>query len=377
MPALAVAEQLRRLGAHVTFIGGARAEAELVPAAGFPLLQLPVIGLSRTNPLRAAQALASAGASVVIAHRMLSRLGAHAVMGAGGYASGPVGLAALLARRPLVLTEADSRLGLANRLLAPYAHSVCLAFPITEHRPSLLSARVRSRCRVTGRPVFTPQEDRQRARERFALRGDAPCVLVFGGSLGARSINLAAIDGLAGLAPRIEVLHISGRREYRQLLTTALPEGYQLIEYLERDELALALCACDLVVSRAGGSLFEVAAHGKPAVLVPYPQATADHQTANAAWMTAAGAALTVPDVELTGSRLASEVLSLIESPGALEAMAAASAALAKPNAAQEVAEELLAAAAGTRPSQPSAERDGRREERCSRGVDGSAGAGS
>lgn len=345
VPALAVAEALRQRGAAVTFIGGGRAEAQLVPAAGFPLLTLPVRGLSRTNPLRALQALALAAASVPIAYRMLARIGADVVMGAGGYVSGPVGVAALLARRPLVLTEADSHLGLANRLLSRRASRICLAFPLQGAGRLSLAARDPARYRLTGRPVFAAYTDRRQARERFALNDERPCVLVFGGSLGARSINLAALDGLARLLPRIQVLHVSGRRDYPQLAARALPDGYRLIEYLEREEFGVALCACDLVLGRAGGSVFEIAASGRPALLVPYPQATADHQSANAAWMAKAGAAIVIPDAELTGERLAAEVSTLLARPADLAEMAAASRSLARPHAAQEIAEELLEAA--------------------------------
>ena len=158
MPALAVADALRAEGAEVTFIGGARAEAELVPAAGYPLETIAVEGLSRTRPLRSPRALALAAAALPRARELLKRLAPDAVMGAGGYVSGPVGLAALTLGIPLVLTEADSRLGLTNRMLAPFARRVCLAFP--------LPGRGGSRYRVTGRPVLAPSDDRRAARER-------------------------------------------------------------------------------------------------------------------------------------------------------------------------------------------------------------------
>src|SRR5271155_1038436 len=136
VPALAVAAALRAEGAEVTFIGGVRAEAQLVPAAGFPLHTIAVEGLSRANPLRALRALVLAAVAVPRARALLKRLGPDAVLGGGGYVAGPVGLAALTLRVPVVLTEADSRLGLTNRMLAPFARRVCLAFPLPRHRPS-------------------------------------------------------------------------------------------------------------------------------------------------------------------------------------------------------------------------------------------------
>ncbi len=336
MPALAVADALRAEGAEVEFIGGARAEAQLVPAAGFPLHTIAVAGLDRRNVLRAVRALALAVAAIARARRLLARLAPDAVLGGGGYVAGPVGLAALSLRIPLVLTEADSHLGLTNRLLAPFARRTCLAFS--------LPGRDGSRYRVTGRPLPPRSRDRDAARERFGIAADATCVLVFGGSLGARSINLAALDAFAG-AP-FRVLHVSGRRDHAELAARQLPANYDLREYLPLADFADALAAADLVVARAGGSVFEIAAHGLPAVLVPYPHASADHQSANARWMADAGAAVVIADGELSGARLGGEVATLLADRERLRAMAAAAAGLARPDAAREVADELLEAAA-------------------------------
>jgi len=145
VPALAVAEALRAEGAEVVFVGGARAEAQLVPAAGFTLHTIAVEGLSRTNPLRALRALALALVALPRARALLKRLAPDAVMGGGGYVAGPVGLAAISLGIPVVLTEADSHLGLTNRMLAPFARRVCLACPVGSHGGP--------RYRVTGRPV--------------------------------------------------------------------------------------------------------------------------------------------------------------------------------------------------------------------------------
>jgi UDP-N-acetylglucosamine--N-acetylmuramyl-(pentapeptide) pyrophosphoryl-undecaprenol N-acetylglucosamine transferase len=383
VPAIAVAQELRAEGAEVSFIGGERAEAQLVPAAGFALQAIHVEGLSRSNPLRALRALALAAIAILRSLLMLRRLRADAVMGGGGYVAGPVGFAAVCLRIPLVLTEADSHLGLTNRLLAPFARRVCLAFAI--------AGRDGGRYTVTGRPVPPVSNDRQAARTRFGVGADERCVLVFGGSLGARSINLAAIDAFAvasasgpaspapapaspapapaspalgpaspASVPRlgsvatsvssppgtaIRVLHISGRRDYAELAAGELPAGYDLREYLDLADFADALAACDLVVARSGGSVFELAAHGRPAILVPYPHAAADHQTTNARWMAAAGAAVVIADAELSGARLHTEITELLADRERLAAMATAAGSLARPDAAREVARELLDAA--------------------------------
>ncbi|HEY1539684.1 MAG TPA: UDP-N-acetylglucosamine--N-acetylmuramyl-(pentapeptide) pyrophosphoryl-undecaprenol N-acetylglucosamine transferase [Solirubrobacteraceae bacterium] len=333
VPALAVAERLTAAGAEVVFVGGERAEAQLVPAAGYELRTIHVAGLSRTNPLLAVRSVALAAAAVGRARAIVAELAPAAVLGGGGYVAGPVGLAALARRVPLVLTEADSHLGIANRLLAARARRVCLAFAI--------EGRDGPRYLVTGRPVGPPAGDRAAARARFGLHDDDTCVLVFGGSLGARTINEAAVETFA--AAPFRVLHAAGTRDYADLVARVGGPRYDLRPYI--DDFADALAACDLCVARAGGSIFEIAAAGKPAVLVPYPHATADHQTANARWMAAAGAAVVVPDAELTPARLGQEVGALLADRPRLATMAAASAALARPDAAQAVADEVLAAA--------------------------------
>lgn len=331
VPALAVADALRAEGAEVVFFGGERAELELVPAAGYELRTLRVRPLDRDRPTRAVRAAVIDAAAVLQAREALKALRPAAAMGAGGYVAGPVALAAVMGRVPLVLTEADSHLGLSNRVLAPLARRVCLAFPI--------EGRDRGRYLVTGRPVPPPANDRAGARERFGIAPEETCVLVFGGSQGARSINHAAIEAFADSDFR--VLHAAGVRDLPELRAPGV--HYDLRGYISN--FNQALLASDLVVSRAGGSIFEIAAHGRPAVLIPYPHATADHQRANARFMASAGAATVIPDNELTAARLSGEVSSLLADRSRLAAMARASAALARPDAAAQIANEILAAA--------------------------------
>ncbi len=342
VPALAIADALRERGAEVEFVGGERAEAELVPAAGYPFHSLKIVGIDRRNPLRALRALVLAARATVAARRLLRRVGADAVLGGGGYVAGPVGLAARSLGLPLALTEADSHLGVANRALAPLARRVFLAFP--------LEGRTGERYVVSGRalPAGTGQVDRDAARERFGIPADRQCLLIFGGSLGARRLNHAAIDAFGAVAPCF-VLHACGRRDHPELRARldelGSPSHYRLEEYI--DPFAEALAAADLVAARAGGSVLEVAAVGLPSLLVPYPHATADHQTANARYMEAAGAAVVVPDDELDGPRLAREIGSLLAAPQRMAEMANAARAAARPDAAQRIADELLALVEG------------------------------
>jgi UDP-N-acetylglucosamine--N-acetylmuramyl-(pentapeptide) pyrophosphoryl-undecaprenol N-acetylglucosamine transferase len=337
VPALAVADALRSRGAEVEFIGGERAEAELVPAAGYPFHMLKVRGIDRDNPLRAARAVLMAARATGRARRLLRQIGADAVLGGGGYVAGPVGLAARTLRLPLVLTEADSHLGVSNRLLAPFAARVCLAFPI--------EGRTGSKWLVTGRPVpaGTAGGDQPAARARLGIPLEAPCLLVFGGSLGARRLNDAALEAFGAAAP-CSILHAAGHRDYEALLTRLVelgsPPHYHLFAYVE--PFADALAAADLAAARAGGSVFELAAAGLPSILIPYPHATGNHQTANARFMESAGAAVVIPDEELDGPRLAREVGGLLAAPQRMAEMANAAGSVARPDAAERVAKELL-----------------------------------
>jgi UDP-N-acetylglucosamine--N-acetylmuramyl-(pentapeptide) pyrophosphoryl-undecaprenol N-acetylglucosamine transferase len=338
VPALAVADALSETGAGVSFIGTReRAEATLVPAAGYEIDFLAVQGLDRRNPLRAAAAAARALAAVGRARRLLRERGAAGVVGGGGYVAGPAGVAALRLGLPLVLTEADSHLGLTNRLLARRARRVCLAFEIPGRsgEPYLL----------TGRPVprAVLEADRGAARRRFGIAPDERCLLIFGGSLGARTLNLAAAGafGEEAAGRDFHVLHISGSRDFAELRETlGAPDRYTLLEY--EPDLGDALAAADLVLARSGGSIFELTAAGRPAILVPYPYAAARHQHANAAWMAAAGAAEVIEDDRLTPELLAERAAALLADRERLAAMAAASLGLARPDAAERIAAEIL-----------------------------------
>ena len=327
-----------------------RAEAELVPAAGYEIDFLRVQGLSRRNPLRAAAAAGRAALAIRVARRLLRAREANVVLGGGGYVAGPVGLAATRLGVPLVLSEADSHLGLANRRLASRARRVCLAFPI--------AGRDGERYVVTGRPVprAVLEADRDAARRRFGVPAEGSSIAVFGGSLGARTINEAAFTAFGGEGeapagdpvPGAWILHVTGRRDHAGLSerweAAGRPERYELLEY--EPDLGDVLAASDLVVARAGGSVMEIAAAGRPAILVPYPDATADHQSSNARWMADGDAALIIPDAELTPERLRAEAHELLADPQRLAEMAAASRRLAKPDAAERIATEVLEAVA-------------------------------
>ena len=331
LPSLAVAEALTARGVAVTFAGSPdRGEAGLVP---YPFDAFPVEGIPRTLSLRLPRALLRAALAPLACLRILRRRRPDVVLGAGGYAAGPMVLAAALLRIPAALTEADAHLGLANRLAAPFARRVFLAFPI--------EGRAGPKYRVVGRPIPARSQpvDRAEARRRFGLPADGPVVLVFGGSQGARALNEATLEAFAAEGPG--VLHLCGERDYATIAPRAAREGYRLLPFT--DDFGAALSAADLVVARSGGSVWEVAAAGKPALLVPYPHATADHQTKNARHFERGGGALVAAEAELDLRRRVEELLA---DPARLATMGEAMLALARPDAADAVAEELIALAA-------------------------------
>jgi UDP-N-acetylglucosamine--N-acetylmuramyl-(pentapeptide) pyrophosphoryl-undecaprenol N-acetylglucosamine transferase len=336
LPALAVAEALSARGARVTFAGSPdRAEARLVPDAGYELDTFRVSGLPRRPGLAQARAALHDLAAPAACDRILARRQPDVVLGGGSYVGGPMVLAAARRRIPTALMEADAHLGLANRLAAPFARRVFLALPIP--------GRDGDKYRVTGRPIpaRSVPVQREEARRRLELPEEAPLLLVSGGSLGARALNDLAVESFGTAGPA--VLHLCGEAELDRLRTRVTRPGYRLVGFL--DDYGAALGAADLVLARAGGGVWELAAAGKPAILVPYPLATADHQTKNARYFQAAGGAILVPESEL--GRVPELVRSLLDDPRRLEEMGAAMLRTARPEAADEIAEELIALARG------------------------------
>jgi UDP-N-acetylglucosamine--N-acetylmuramyl-(pentapeptide) pyrophosphoryl-undecaprenol N-acetylglucosamine transferase len=313
-----------------------RIEARLVPAAGFELDTFRVKGFPRRPGAGLVRALALAGAAPLACFRILRRRRPDVVLGGGGYVAGPMILSAGVLRIPAALMEADAHLGLANRLAAPFAARVFLSFPLEGHEGE--------KYRVVGRPI--PSRSRTGAsadaRRQFGLPPDGSVVLVFGGSQGARRLNEAALAAFAEQGPA--VLHLTGERDYDALAARVSRPDYRLLAYTE--EFGAALAAADLVVARAGGSVWEVAAAGKPAVLIPFPHATADHQTKNARFFEQAGGAVVAPEDELDLRR---RVDDLLADAARLERMGAAMRTLARPDAADVIADELIALAAARR----------------------------
>jgi len=319
---------------EVTFAGSPdRVEARLVPERGYAFDAFRVEGFPRRPGARLARALGLAAAAPVACARILRRRDPDVVLGGGGFVAGPMLLAAWLRRTPAALTEADAHLGLANRLASPFVQRLFLAYAIPG---------VNGKARVVGRPIPSTSHTlpRDEARLMLGLPREGPLVAVFGGSQGARTLNETAVAAWGESGPA--VLHLSGERDHDELLIRVSRPEYRLLPFV--DDFGAALGAADVVVSRAGGSVWEIAAAGKPAILVPYPHATADHQRRNAEYFARAGGALIVDDEDAPAAvpRLVDELLS---DPGRMRAMADAMRSAAKPNAADTIADELLALA--------------------------------
>jgi UDP-N-acetylglucosamine--N-acetylmuramyl-(pentapeptide) pyrophosphoryl-undecaprenol N-acetylglucosamine transferase len=342
-PSLAVAAELERRGARIAFVT-TPSQVELLPDR-YVVRTIELRGFERRLTARSnLTTVRLLAAAVPRSLSILRELRPDAAVGGGGFASGPVVALAGLSGLPAVALEADAHLGVTNRLLGPFVDRVCLSFPMEGLRPP--------RFVVTGRPLAPAQVGATRAEglAAFGLSEDLPVVLVFGGSLGAQSLNRATIDAFAGVeAPRagavdFQLVHVCGARNHDEVRAElerrgARFERYRLLPYTA--QLAQAMAAADLVVARAGGSVAELTALGRPAILVPYPYATADHQGKNARWMAAGGAALVVRDDELDGSRLATLVGELLDDAPRRAAMAAASRRLGRPDATGRVVDEI------------------------------------
>jgi UDP-N-acetylglucosamine--N-acetylmuramyl-(pentapeptide) pyrophosphoryl-undecaprenol N-acetylglucosamine transferase len=319
----------------VTFAGSPdRLEAQLVPEAGYELDTFRISGFPRRPSRALGRALLLAAQAPRACARILAARRPQVVLGGGGYVAGPMVLAAARRRIPAAVMEADAHLGLANRLATPFARRVFLSFPI--------SGLDGSKYRVTGRPIPARSlaTSREEGRRVFGLPTDGPVLLVFGGSLGARLLNELAIEAFAEEGPA--VLHLCGARDYDALHPRIARPDYRLLAFT--DEFGAALGAADLALARAGGSVWELAAAGKPAVLVPGKFATAGHQTKNARFFAEGGGVVVVPESEV--DRVPALVRSLLGDQRRRAEMADAMRRLARPHAAAEIAEELIALAA-------------------------------
>ena len=351
-PAIAIAEELKRRdpAADILFIGNEDGmEASLVPEAGFAFEHIRAHGFIRSKSLRDLpyniKYLFMAANSTHKAKKIIRAFHADLVIGTGGYVSGPVVLAAQQIGVPTVIHEQNAFAGVTTRLIAKKAKKVFLSFPRTTGTEELTNTV------VTGNPIRGGFSTVKKAQARAALGiGERPFVLSYGGSLGARVLNEAVAGMLElsrkegkmthlhgtgaadrdAMAERLKALHIEGDGS----------DGIEVREYIRN--MADCMAACDLVISRAGAiTLAEIAALGKPAILIPSPNVAENHQYHNACVFKDAGAALLIEEKDLTAERLYAALVEVVCDSERRTAMEKAALGLAHPDAAGEIADEI------------------------------------
>ncbi len=334
-PGIAVAEELRRRHPEVAihFVGTpAGIEVRAVPKTGFGLSLLNVVPLRGGGVKQLLRGFLSVPKALWQSIKLIRKLKPDVVLGVGGYASGPAVLAAYLCRVPTIILEQNAAPGLTTRLLAPFVRRICAALP----SPMLKGPRVT----VVGNPIraaFGHARD-----STFVLPSDTLHLLVFGGSLGAHALNnvvVPAVQAIRAAGVSVDVIHQTGRGAFEKVCATTEASGVSGIRVVDFiDNMAEALSWSHLVVCRAGaGSIAELGTIGRPSILVPFPHASDDHQHANAkAWETL-GAAICLPQGNLTAETLASQVVALVRDPDQMSRMAYAAKSSGKPDAAEAV----------------------------------------
>jgi UDP-N-acetylglucosamine--N-acetylmuramyl-(pentapeptide) pyrophosphoryl-undecaprenol N-acetylglucosamine transferase len=347
-PGIAVAEEWRRRhpDSEVVFVGTARGlESTAVPKAGFTLRTIAARGIPRRIGFGLVRAIVAAVQSVVQASSLLRDLRPHVVVVTGGYVSGPVGLVAKLRGIPVVVQEQNSVPGATNRWLNLIADEVHISF--VESRNYF---RRRNNLKVTGNPIRRSllRQDRTSAYESLHLDPTRSTLLVFGGSRGATSINRAFQDALPRLTrlQNLQVLWQTGKDDAAAILerVRGLSIPVHVVPYVDQMEKAYAVA--DLAVCRAGAmTIAELTACGVPAILIPYPHATHDHQTVNARGLAERGAAEVVSDAELTAEDLARRIIQLFQDESRLRRMARNARAFSRTNAAERIVSSIEALA--------------------------------
>jgi UDP-N-acetylglucosamine--N-acetylmuramyl-(pentapeptide) pyrophosphoryl-undecaprenol N-acetylglucosamine transferase len=340
-PAVAVAQEIsrRRRGMEVVFVGtGSAFEKRVVEGHGFRLLSVSSRGFLGRSPAAKLGALFRTGVGVFQSIRILWELKPRVVVGVGGFASAPVVGAAILLRVPTMIQEQNFSAGLANRILARWVDRIAVSFEETKEQ-------LGGRGEVTGNPVRA-----EFSAVKTKPRGTVLSLLVFGGSQGARAINermVEALPRLSHLRLGLKIVHMTGEKD-REKVEAAYQESRldaQVVAYLDR--MAEEYARADLVICRAGATtVAELTACQKASILIPFPEAAADHQRQNAEKLQQAGAAVMLEESELDGERLAREIEALAASPERITTMERAAGRLARPDAAARVAdllEELMA----------------------------------
>jgi len=344
-PAIAIAEEFQRRvqNFQCVFVGTARGiEARVIPKLSYRLELVAVRGLLRQVTWRNLLVPFYLIKSIRQCLRLFRQIKPDLIIGTGGYVSGPALLAAWLSRRKFVVQEQNSFPGLVNRWWGERANLVFLSF--AESRKFFSR---QEHLRIVGNPVRLNfnQENRDRAAKKWELQANRATLLVFGGSQGARKINELILTLLPQLQTleKVQVLWATGAQNFDDVVRRAgEARGIKIIPYI--DDMASAFSLADFVLCRAGAStIFELAHYGLPSLLVPFPFATADHQTFNARVLEQAGAARLLVEKELTAEKLFSHIQELAAHAELRQRMSAAAKKMARPQAASEIVENCLA----------------------------------
>ena len=344
-PALALAEELQDRGCQVIYAGTPQGvESRLVPQAGIDFVPFEASGFNRTKPLTLFKGVATIKKSAKKAQAWLKEIGADVVVGFGGYVSLPVTDAARKLGIPVVVHEQNSVMGMANKEISKHAAKTCLTYGIAAEGTGAKNVL------VTGNPVRRSimESTRQEGRDMLGIPQDARMLLVFGGSLGARHINEGIIAMKERLLayPDLHIVHVTGPKEYDTVvdqlaLTPEQAKRWQVMGY--QDQMGKTMAATDCIVSRAGAtSLAEISARAIPALLVPFPHATADHQTMNAKAYVEAGCAFMVPDDQVETPDFQQKVCQLIEDADLRASMTKAAQAQETVSAAAKLADAVM-----------------------------------
>jgi UDP-N-acetylglucosamine--N-acetylmuramyl-(pentapeptide) pyrophosphoryl-undecaprenol N-acetylglucosamine transferase len=339
-PGLAAASALDEKSVSVTWLGTRRGvEARLVPAAGIPISYINVSGVRGKGLVEMLKAPFQVIAAIWQAGRILRRVRPNCVLGLGGFAAGPGGIASWLLRKPLVIHEQNAVAGTTNRLLARFARRILLGFPgAFPDNPRVIH---------TGNPVRRDIAALVEPGQRLAEHGETLRLLVVGGSLGASILNETLPGTVAGLG-NIDVWHQTGTNQLQQVRDAYQGSGIEARVEPFIDDMAEAYHWADLVVCRSGAlTVSELAAAGLASILIPFPAAIDDHQTRNALWLVEAGAACLVPQSELGVEKLRAQISGLVMDREALLTMSKKARALAMPDADRKVAEICLEVANG------------------------------
>lgn len=344
-PAISIANELKERcpDAEILFVGAlGKMEMERVPAAGYRIIGLPVVGFPRKPSLKMIGFFLKLFKSMSIARKVIAGFKPDVVIGVGGFASGPVLKAAVRSGVPAVLQEQNSYAGMTNKLLSSKVNKICVAYPNMERYFP------KNKIVLTGNPVrknlIETIVDKKEAYEYFKLYDGEPVVLIIGGSLGARTINESVMANLQLIRQtEVQVIWQTGSFYYKEMMDRLggnCPDNLFPMEFVSRMDLAYAVA--DVVISRAGaGTISELCLLAKPCVLVPSPNVAEDHQTKNAMALVENQAALLIKDVD-SKDQLIKETFSLLNDKERLKSLSENIQKLGRPNAAKDIVDVIL-----------------------------------